>query len=279
MMAYEQDQLGIRAHKSWMMIDNAQVAIGTAISASDSVADPVGTSVNQCNLIGDVVFSTRAGERQSVPADSQVKPAGLRWVHHDSIGYFLIEPQDGVSISTKKQSGSWRSINNAQPETPIELPVFSLDIDHGSRPTEAGYAYLVVAEIKTEEMEEYWKQNAIRVLERSEAIHAAASEAAGLTLATFFKPGTLGLQGWQLEFANAEGGACVMVNRAQESLELTVTSPDHREGELTFRTNLHLAGEGAAWDSVTRQTRLRIQMPRKDKSGTSVSRSYRVVAQ
>ncbi len=128
-MQLQRDSLSAR--KAWFFFDNEYVCLGAGIS--DTAANPVATSVNQCLLRGEV--TTPNGT-----ATGAADLSGLNWVRHDGVNY-LFPDQTNLRATIGPQSGKWSEIGPLK-ET-VTTNVFSLWIDHGARPTGATYAYIV----------------------------------------------------------------------------------------------------------------------------------------
>ncbi|MDZ7606240.1 MAG: polysaccharide lyase family 8 super-sandwich domain-containing protein [Cyclobacteriaceae bacterium] len=68
----------------------------------------------------------------------------MDWVFHDSIGYIFPEPSS-INLKNSLATGSWWTINKQSdsPKDEVKLDVFKLWLDHGNRPSDASYAYIV----------------------------------------------------------------------------------------------------------------------------------------
>ena len=73
--SYQQNLLNVSANKSWLMFDNAEVALGNSINASAADAgNHVGTNLNQTSLNGPVTYSTAAGSTSTLGAAKTLNP-------------------------------------------------------------------------------------------------------------------------------------------------------------------------------------------------------------
>ena len=130
----------IGARKSWFFDRNIMVCLGSGIFAKGDQS--VVTSVNQCLGRGSVQVRS-SGTTTELEAGS-LRPLTSEWIQHDGLRYEF--PAGGsllAGIST--QTGTWKSVTVAvtTPAEPQTLPVFSLVIDHGQKPSGATYAYVV----------------------------------------------------------------------------------------------------------------------------------------
>jgi chondroitin AC lyase len=125
----------IHAHKAWFFFDDEFVALGAGISSSGGAE--VNTTLNQALQSGDVVVDGHIvlPGRQAMPAVS--------WVLHDGVGYVFPKKTAAV-ISIGPRSGSWADINSLEPKTQVTKNIFALWVNHGMRPQDASYQYIVV---------------------------------------------------------------------------------------------------------------------------------------
>ena len=106
---------------------------------------------------------------------------------YDGVGYAM--PNGGnVKAEIKKQSGTWHSINQTQIKTEQTNDVFSVTLDHGAKPNNATYAYIVVPEANTaDRMAEYAKHKHIAILSNTPQIQAVQQTDLGVWQAVFFE--------------------------------------------------------------------------------------------
>ncbi|MES2775392.1 MAG: polysaccharide lyase family 8 super-sandwich domain-containing protein [Bacteroidota bacterium] len=136
----------VTAKKAWFFFDDEIVNLGAGITSTS--AETVATSVNQCLLDGNIAVNS-AGSISTLGAQTQSTYSGnLQWALHDSVGYFF--PAGGtVKLSNQTQTGSWSIINTGGASTSINKNVCKIWMDHGTTPTNAGYAYIVVPGVTT----------------------------------------------------------------------------------------------------------------------------------
>ncbi|MEZ4850645.1 MAG: polysaccharide lyase family 8 super-sandwich domain-containing protein [Bacteroidia bacterium] len=87
------------------------------------------------------------------------------WVYHDGMGYVFQNPTT-VNIKNNSANGSWWRINKQtdSPKDEMNLDVFSLWIDHGKRPSDEAYAYIVVPATSVKKLEQEESKNNISIL-------------------------------------------------------------------------------------------------------------------
>jgi chondroitin AC lyase len=129
------------ARKSWFFFDDEYVCLGSGISCKKQLS--VVTTLNQCLLRDDVTISSK--NKKSVIEKGEKEFENVDWIFQDGIGYVFPEPST-VNIKNNKATGSWYTINRQtdSPKDEIKLDVFKLWINHGERPSDQSYQYIVV---------------------------------------------------------------------------------------------------------------------------------------
>lgn len=188
--AYYDDYKGINtgARKSWFFFDDEIVCLGSGINSSSD--KDIYTTVNQTLLNGEPVISCNGKSKMILGGNNCVD--NPQWVMHDSIAYIF--PYGGKVISTTSlQTGTWYDINNSiNDKSKIEKEVFTLCIDHGTKPQNGKYSYIVAPNMKNEkDIKQYIRKNNINILSNSDDIHCVAHKSLGIYEAVFFNPGEL----------------------------------------------------------------------------------------
>jgi len=173
----------LKARKAWFFFDREFACLGAGIESAS--ADPVITSVNQCLLREDVHSSGKADRKDGHTA---LKTPG--WLHHDGVGYLFFEGTDAC-ISTKTQSGSWKRIRSAVSAEEVSLPVFSVWLDHGVKPSGASYRYVVAPSLAEEDMEAYSWNHGIEFLSNTTELQAVRHRRLQILMAAFYRAGAL----------------------------------------------------------------------------------------
>ena len=130
----------ISARKSWFFDRNIMVCLGSGIIGKGDQS--VVTSVNQC--LGRGPVQVCSGGTTSELEAGTLRPLAAEWIQHDGLRYEF--PTGGSLLAgVATQTGEWKSVSVAvtTPAEPQSLPVFSLVIDHGRKPSAATYAYAV----------------------------------------------------------------------------------------------------------------------------------------
>ena len=137
--AYVMNDYGVTVKKAWFFFDNEVVCLGTGLSST--ATETVTTTLNQCRAQGPVTLSA-ANAVSTLSTASASYTNNLQWILHDTVGYFF--PNGGaVNVRRQVQNGNWHDINSAQANAPVSADVFTLYLNHGTKPTNGSYAYII----------------------------------------------------------------------------------------------------------------------------------------
>ena len=139
-LAFQSDYDGVTARKAYFFFGDRLLCLGSGITGA--VDGVIATTVNQCRERGPVELGRWDGRRITNPNGAST----ARWVWHDGFGYvFPGGSGQPVVLQRQVQRGTWNAINGLQSNTvPVEVPMFGLRLDHGNRPANRSYAYIVV---------------------------------------------------------------------------------------------------------------------------------------
>lgn len=261
----------VAAKKSWFFFDNEYVCLGTGISAPGSL--PVATTVNQCLLDGEVTVMS-AG-RKSVQPVGERKLDNVSWIHHGGVGYIFPEASS-VQLANQPQTGSWYSINqqSGMSKEEISMPVFKLWFDHGQRPRNASYAYIVAPGASASDLEAGKHSSPVKILSNTSDVQAVMHTSLNICQAIFYRAGELQLADGLKIVMDAPG--LVMVKAAGGTVkEISVADPARRMGRMhlsvTGRVNFTGDHVTTAWNQAKGVTDISVDLPKTVYAGQSVT--------
>ncbi|MFW6107840.1 MAG: polysaccharide lyase 8 family protein [bacterium] len=252
----------LTARKAWFFFDDESVCLGAGISCKSE--NPVLTSVNQCLLDGAVRVDGRPVEK------GKRELAGPTWVHHDGVGYVFPGQRPRVVVRNAEQTGSWYRLRRASARTKVTRDVFSVWLEHGVRPVGARsrYLYFVVPGAKPERVKAFAAEPPVTVLRNTPDVQAVRHPKLGLTLAAFYKPGSLEVRrGLTVE---PDRPCLLLVRERADTLRVAVAQPGGRDKTLTVTTSRRLTGEGCT--PTKHATLVSFRLPRGDHAGESIVR-------
>lgn len=189
--AYVMDNdLRTSAKKSWFMFDDEIVCLGAGISST--LPQPISTTLNQTILADDGLTLSKNGRIVHYKKDLHLTfNDQVEWVLHDQVGY-LFPQKAKLNLSAEKRRSDWSEISmggekaNKKVE---EKSVFQLSLEHGIRPENGKYAYILLPGIASPiAMKQYLKKKNIVIKSNTEKLQAVFHR---------------GLQLWQMVFYTA----------------------------------------------------------------------------
>jgi chondroitin AC lyase len=260
----------VKARKSWFFFDKEIVCLGAGISSDAPY--PVVTSLNQCLLNGKVTALVNKASSTLMPGKHAANKVSM--VYHDSVAYIFPQPA-AVNISNTTQAGTWRSINHQAWATgdTVRKQVFSLWIDHGAQPQDAGYAYIVVPGVGQATADSYTKSNAIKILSNTKDLQAVQHTGLNRTEIVFYQPGSINITpGIKLEAMNP----CIVIIKTGKAgntvEEIAVADPTEKLQSLQLKANVALPytdKDGkATWNND--QKILQVALPKGAYAGSTV---------
>ncbi|MGN1344933.1 MAG: polysaccharide lyase family 8 super-sandwich domain-containing protein, partial [Traorella sp.] len=135
---------GISANKSWFVLDNRIVAIGSNIINSNEEVQQVETILDN-RKVEEAVLTDLEGNILGESGISSSKAFLLQDKNH-SMGYIVLDGQS-VNYLSETRTGSWYDINQLgkfTDHTVREANFVSLAIDHGQATSSANYQYMII---------------------------------------------------------------------------------------------------------------------------------------
>ncbi len=258
------------AKKSWFFFDHEYVCLGAGITATTDL--PVATTLNQCLLLSYVVVMS--DNKKAVIDRGERKMSNVNWVLHDGVGYFFPKPTD-VNMMNNAKSGSWYKINH-QMDSPREessREVFKLWIDHGPRPQNAVYTYIVIPNTTEKEMENQPCKE-ISILSNSPEIQAVKHSGLNLSEIIFYTSGEIQVSEG-LKIGMDSPGAMMAKTEGHAIKQITVSDPSRKLGKIHLTVTGKIEKTGAnyksVWNNQKQISEISIDLPQTVYAGKSVT--------
>ncbi|MYT28322.1 MULTISPECIES: polysaccharide lyase 8 family protein [unclassified Streptomyces] len=185
----------LTARKSWFALDDCVVCLGAGITSRDGV--PAETVVDNRNLgeRGTAALTVDGTRRPAAPGRTTVFRRA-RWAHLDGHGGWVFPgPPGGAALHVLREdrTGRWSDINTTSTCDPYTRRYLTLWHDHGTDPTDAGYAYLLMpgatrGTVAARAADRHW----LTVLANDAGRQAIAVDPLGVTAANFWRAGAAG---------------------------------------------------------------------------------------
>jgi chondroitin AC lyase len=259
------------ARKSWFFFDEEYVCLGAGISCKQQL--PVATTLNQCLLRGDVTLSS--ANQKSVISTGEKKFDKVDWIFHDGIGYVFPEPAT-IELMNNSVTGSWWDISkqSSTSRDEVKMDVFKLWIDHGHRPSDETYQYIVVPATSLEKMEQSDSKNNIKILANSYELQAALNTNLGICQAVFYKGGEMEISE-NLKLVSDNPGIVMLKMKNGQITEISAADPNRELTmfNLSVASKIENSGENfrTVWDENNGMTHISIELPNDNYAGNSVT--------
>ncbi len=229
--AFDFNKLSTSGKKGYFFFDDEMVALGAGIASTN--AAPVHTTLNQSLAVGDVLVD---GE---VMADG-TKQANGRWAYNDKVGYVFPNPTD-FQVKRETKTGQWSDVITGSSTEPITKPIFSIWLDHGVKPTDASYQYIVLPNKTPEEVGRYASASPISILSNTPSVQAVRHNSLGIAELLFYQPGTATVRDGLT--VTVDNPSMVIIDESVTPVRISVANPE--TPGITVNVTLNRNGEKA----------------------------------
>lgn len=168
---YEYRRDGMNAHKCTFFYPDCMLCLGSSISTA-----------NDGEVVSTVAQSLYGGSFTTSPDGKKV------W--HRGIGYINIGEGEFTAESVT-YSGNWRDIATEYASEMDTKTYFLLTISHGSRPENAGYAYIIVPDIDEATFMAGWDSSRFNISSNTESLQEVTDRVTGKTWKADWKKGDI----------------------------------------------------------------------------------------
>lgn len=214
------------AKKAWFMFGDEIICLGAGITST--ATEEINTTANQCLLNGDIVASSNRAEIILTTGTHTLTDAD--WIYHDKVGYFFPK-KDNVYLTNENRTGNWNAINSTY-STSETKDVFTLWFNHGTKPTAAKYAYIIVPGKTLDETRQYSTDN-IKILINSDSVQVVQNLSQNMWGFVFYKAATFTNGNFTLK----AGNPCVMMLENPETASVNgwLADPSQIKRRLNLR--------------------------------------------
>ncbi|WP_438444182.1 polysaccharide lyase family 8 super-sandwich domain-containing protein [Gorillibacterium sp. sgz5001074] len=246
--AFDFSKLSTSGKKGYFFFDEEMVALGTGITSTNNA--PIHTTMNQSQAAGEVLV-----DGQPI-AEGTVQTNGS-WAYNDNIGYVFPNKTD-FQVKRETKTESWSDVvSNSSTET-MTRSIFSMWLDHGVKPTNASYQYIVLPNKSSDEVSRYAGSNPISILSNTASVQAVRHQTLGIAELLFYQPDTVTVR--EGLTVSVDKPAMVILDESAAPVRISVTNPVtpgisvnvtlNRNGEAT-KTSFKLGKDTFTGRSVT----------------------------
>ena len=259
------------AKKAWFFFDNEYVCLGAGISAATSL--PVATTLNQSWLNGGVTVMNGTQKQELQKGEHMLQ--NVKWVYHDGIGYLFPQPAN-VNLSNQVATGSWFLVNQQSdsPKDEVRGDVFKLWFDHGKRPKDATYQYIVLPAATENDLIKMSGNNSLEIVANTTEMQAVKHKGLNMCQVVFHKAGDIQVSD-KLKIGIDSPGIIMVKTDGQSVKSISVAYPSRKlkRIHLTLSQKVNAKGEDfkASWDEAKNLSEISIDLPQTVYAGKSVS--------
>lgn len=265
----------VAAKKSWFFFDEEYVCLGTDIRSNANL--PVATTVNQVLLRSDVTVMQDGEIKKLLRGERELQ--GVKCVYQDNVGYIFPQPAT-VHLSNQTETGRWSDITDQKniSQELVTMDVFKLWFDHGKRSDSASYAYIVVPDVREEDLFRTARDNrSIEILANNSTVQAVMNNKLGICQIAFYTAGQVTIPGGMTVGVDSPGMVMLAI-RVGKVEKLTVADPLRklRRMMVTLSGEYDVKGVNVVLTSHTAEdeTLVVIDLPQGVYAGKSVSLSF-----
>jgi len=217
----------LQAKKAWFFFDNEIVCLGTDIKCNEP--QNIITTINQCWLKGNTdssMYNNPIAKDKTIVHNKKSNT----WFLHDNVGYYF--PQGGdITLSTNVQKGDWYRINESYSKDEIAGNVFKLWLNHGAKPQNADYAYIVLPGVKSAKEMKRFKANELEIIANNSAVQAVYHKPLDILQIVFYEPGSIKVASTEIK---VDKPCILMIKKFNGQRVISVADPLYKETTATL---------------------------------------------
>ncbi|BBH21831.1 hypothetical protein Back11_31760 [Paenibacillus baekrokdamisoli] len=216
------DNSTLEGKKSWFMFDDEIVALGAGITSRDSRKVETIVENRKLNAAGSNKLTVNNTAKSSTLGWSETM-SGVEWAHlqgsvaNSDIGYYFPD-KSNIDGLREQRTGSWNQINQAGSTTQIKKSYLSLAINHGMKPVDASYSYVVLPNRTAAQTSAYSANPDIQILSNTKMVQAVKEQKLGIIQANFWSAGSV-------EYIIARNPAAVVAQQTGNQLSIAISDP------------------------------------------------------
>ena len=217
----------VHAKKSWFMFDNEIVAMGSDINSTH--VNPIETIIDQHRIEGDndliingIKQPATLGSNQTIPNADWALIEGN--VEGSNIGVYFPESQNITAIR-QTQQGRWTDHGTYNVDSTLYSDDYlTLLFDHGVKPSDASYSYVLLPGATSDEVAAYAADSDVEIIRQDASVHAVHQKSLNIVAANFFTNETNSIDAMgQSDYITVDKPSTVMVSEDEEKLSVAVT--------------------------------------------------------
>ncbi|MDF2985231.1 MAG: hypothetical protein K0R50_741, partial [Eubacterium sp.] len=232
----------VSAKKSWFMFDNEVVALGTGITSTHN--NKVETTIDNHYITGNNALIIN-GQKQPDQLGWNGQIDNAKWaliegnVEGSNIGvYFPNETKLGAVRETR--TGKWTDLGSYNVDENVQSANYlTMWIDHGSKPVNSSYAYVLLPGTTEAQVENYADSSDTEIIRQDNNVHAVYEKTLHALGVNFWKDGDQSIDAMGVkDYLSVDKASSIMVKEDDNKLSFALSDTTKRNaGPITVDIN------------------------------------------
>ncbi|MFJ6630034.1 polysaccharide lyase 8 family protein [Streptomyces sp. NPDC091376] len=238
-------QSTLMAKKSWFCLDDSVVCLGAGITCTDGTAVESVVENRNLGLSGAHTFTVN-GTVKPVSHPWSETLTGATWAHIGGMGGYVFPGGATVKALREERTGRWSDINRSMSTTALTRRYLTLWADHGTNPSDATYAYVLMPGANTTQTAARAADSGwVQILANTDDQQGVRVPSLGFTGVNFWFGGTVGA-------LTASAPCCVMITEKSDGTAvICVSDPMRMQTSLSLTWNRAVASVTSRPSTVT----------------------------
>lgn len=229
-MYYDAWNSTLEAKKSWFMLDDKMVALGADITSDEDRNIETTVENRKINDDGSNKLIINGEEQEELPMEHEVDKAEWAFLEgkdsESNIGYYFPEPRT-LHVKKEERKGAWSDINYTEPDDTIKRNYATMWYDHGVKPDDDTYSYVLLPGKSEEEVGAYAKDPDIDVIRNDGDVQAVADTNEQILGANFWKD-----EKQTAGSLTSHQKASVTMQESDDALDVSVSDPTMKNDDV-----------------------------------------------
>ncbi len=236
----------LTAKKSWFLFDDEVVCLGAGITSSGNTA--IQTTIENRKLSTSNTNSFVVnGTNMPLTLGWTSNLTGIAWCQLAGAGGYFFPGGTNLNALREGRTNSWQDINTGGSTTIMSNNFLTLWLDHGVKPTNAAYAYVVLPNFTATQVSNYASAPEINLLENSTNAQAVKETTLNVVAANFWNDVVT-----TVDLITVNKKAAVVVQEAATEIQAAVADPTQTNtGNIMVTLNRAATGVAFADAGVT----------------------------
>ncbi|TVY11193.1 polysaccharide lyase 8 family protein [Paenibacillus cremeus] len=219
----------LQGKKSWFLFGDSIVALGADITSKDDSSVETIVEIRKLNAKGDNLLTVN-GVAKPIEHGWSEEMSRVQWAHlvgsvpGSDIGYYFPE---GANVHALRESrtGAWKNVNNGGSTTPVSNYFLSLALEHGVKPANATYSYVLLPNKDAAATADYASHPDMAILENSSEAQAVKNTSLNAVGVNFWSDASKTLRDNGASLITSDKKSSVTMLETPDEIDLAVSDP------------------------------------------------------